>query len=86
MTVVSMRCHECGEVKREEHMQFRSDGNMVCDGCRRTVPKKEGSSDEEVSTSSNSDRDNESKENAGSAEREKVPLQETFNEQDPLDW
>lgn len=102
MTVVSIRCSECDEVKREKHIELKADG-AICDECKTDIPEEvrnagseesednsdeAGVSEQEVAKAdgeedSLSDRDNGSDE---TAERDKKPLEESFNEQNPLDW
>jgi len=94
MTVVSMRCEECGEVKRKEKIEVGV--NLICKDCKNEdVPQTnsddngssevtEADSDEKQDGSVNTPiREVESTENS---EEDKKTLEETFSEQDPLDW
>jgi len=102
MTVVSIRCQECDEVKREEKMA----GIQVCKECSGgdtpdspeedddansedgSVSNGGGVSEEEITEESDSTPtdDADTDETTDSAERDKKPLEESFNEQDPLEW
>jgi len=101
MTVVSIRCQECDEVKREEKMA----GIQVCKDCsggdtpdapddeeansdEPEVSNEASVSEEEISDESadSPNDDSEEEETDENAEREKKTLEESFTEQDPLDW
>lgn len=101
MTVVSLRCHECDEVKDEEHVEVTANGN-VCSDCKtdREIPDgvKESANSDEAGVSEeavahdggesaeDSDTPTESAENDDNAEEDKKPVEESFTEQDPLEW
>lgn len=88
MTVVSIKCHECDEVKAKEEVEIRGDGN-ICSDCKTDVPaevEERSEADDGESSEEPADRDTESEENDASAEGDKKPLEESFSEQDPLDW
>lgn len=100
MTVVSMRCSECDEVKREQHMEMTQSGDNICDACSspdvpEDVDEVDGEAEneagvtEEKVTEESADsptEDNEDGETTDNGERDKKPLEESFNEQDPLEW
>lgn len=125
MTVVSLRCHECDEVKREKHVEMRGKGNNICDECKsseRDIPEAEdnpesssgenGSQKTESTKSPDNDDSETDEEKEGGVseetvevesdntptessdedesdddgERAKRALEQSFNEQDPLEW
>lgn len=100
MTVVKIRCHECDEVKSEEEIDIGAKGN-ICQECKRDIPdeiEEESAKSDETEVSEVA-QENEEEEDEGSDdtpiesdsgneddEGDKDSLQETFSEQDPLDW
>lgn len=89
MTVVSIRCHECDTVKREEHIEMRGDGTNICDDCKGSndLPEeveeaKQGdtSEPEEAPEKEAEEPEEETKEQTEEDETSK------FTEQDALSW
>lgn len=101
MTVVSLRCHECDEVKDESKVEVTANGNL-CHDCKtdteipdeidespnsdETEVSKESNVDSEQNTEDSADTLTESEDSDENAEGDKKPLEESFTEQDPLEW
>lgn len=100
MSIVEIRCSDCDEVKPKDDIDLGADG-AICTGCKTSIPEEirdyDPDSDEvskneqesgksEEKTGDNSNRDNETESENENAEREKDPLKESFNEQNPLEW
>lgn len=89
MTVVSIRCHECDTVKREEHIEMRGDGTNICDDCsssdkvkqaKENLPEGDTSEPEEAPEEETQEPESESEEEVEEDETSK------FTEQDALSW
>lgn len=101
MTVVSIRCHECGEVKDKSEVEINADKN-ICRGCQSDIEIPEEKTDSansdvggdskqtrkenEVSSGGDSDTPTDGGTNDENAEGDKESVKETFSEQDPLEW
>lgn len=99
MSNIRLRCHECDTVKKEKCVEVRGKGDNICDECKGLdvpdIPDKEekeeneenedGITEEKIEEKS-SDNPTENEKTTDDDERDKKTLEETFSEQDPLEW
>lgn len=86
MTVVSVRCHKCDEVKEEEYMEYTADG-AVCDDCRTSKKAKKVN---DIEPDPEPPDEDESAEEATEEPEEEAEEEDTttdsFTQQDALSW
>lgn len=89
MTVVSIRCHECDTVKREEHIEMRGDGTNICDECKRSDRVKQAEEDSGEGDTSEPEEAPEEEPEEPESETEEETEEDNeikFTEQDALSW